>query len=412
MNLDELKPEGGRKPLILHVSADFPDPIEAAKTKVIRTLLDLTADRFRHRVISINRQSPPPAALLGSVVRGLGTPKLETQTQPFEWGEALIYRAPGRGLYHKAMLVQLGDRIAESIAAGEKPDLIVAHKLTVEGIAVMQAARTTGVPYAVTIQGDTDTKILSARPDLRSVCRQVHLGAVQTTTFAPWALDAVEAKLGTRTGPVSVVPCPTEIDMPRAPVTGGNGLLSVFHLKSHARKNLSAMAQALRLLAADGRTPHLAICGGGSDADMAAARAAAGDAPGLTLEGALDRTAVAARMNAATGFVLPSRRETFGLVFIEALFAGLPVIYPAGQAVSGYFDDCPFAIAVPPDDPRALADAMARLIDEEAALKAALQLWQQSPAAQRFTRAAIAQDYAAALDKALAPSPTLVAGAA
>lgn len=401
MNLDELKPEGRPKPHILHVSADFPDPIDGGKTKVIRSLLEMTAHEFSHRVISINRISPDSAALLGAVVRGFGSPTLVTRSEPFEWGTALAYHAPGRGLFHKSMLVQLGDRIAQSISEGERPDLIVGHKLTVEGIAVMRAAQKLGLPYAITIQGDTDTKILSARPDLRSVCRQVLLGASQVTAFAPWALEAVEAKLGKRSGPVSVVPCPTEIDTPRPPVTGGNGLLSVFHLKSHARKNLSAMAEALRLLSADGQPQQLAVCGGGSDADLAAAREAAGNAPGLVFEGPLDREAVPARMNAATGFVLPSRRETFGLVFIEALFAGLPVIYPAGQAVSGYFDGCPFAIPVPPGDPRALADAMARLTREETAMKAALAQWQQSAGAQRFMRPAIARDYAAGLAQAL-----------
>ncbi|OZA20105.1 MAG: hypothetical protein B7X90_07045 [Novosphingobium sp. 17-62-19] len=377
----------------------------------------MTAREFSHRVISINRASPSAAALLGAIVRGFGSPRLTTRSEAFEWGTAMTYHAPGRGLFHKTMLEQLGDRIAQGISQSEKPDLIVGHKLTVEGVAVMCAAQKLGLPYAITIQGDTDTKILSARPDLRSVCRKVFLGASHVTVFAPWALEAVEAKLGKRSGPVSIVPCPTEIDVPRPPIVGGNGLLSVFHLKSHARKNLSAMAEALRLLATDGQPQQLAVCGGGSDADLAAAREAAGDAPGLMFEGPLDRDTVPNRMNAATGFVLPSRRETFGLVFIEALFAGLPVIYPAGQAVSGYFEDCPFAIPVPPGDPRALANAMAQLVRDEALLKAALTQWQQSPEAQRFMRPAIARDYAAGLAQALpcatAPSPSIpVAGAA
>jgi glycosyltransferase involved in cell wall biosynthesis len=135
---------------------------------------------------------------------------------------------------------------------------------------------------------------------------------------------------------------------------------------------------------------------------MAAARRAAGNAPGLAFEGPLTREAVPARMNAAAAFVLPSLRESFGLVFVEALFAGLPIIYPQGMAVSGWFDDCPFAVPVPPRDPGALADAMDHAVRSEARLKAALAEWQASGKAERFRRSAIAQAYGDALAAARA----------
>ncbi len=37
-------------------------------------------------------------------------------------------------------------------------------------------------------------------------------------------------------------------------------------------------------------------------------------------------------------FVMPSLRETFGTVYIEALSQGLPVIYTQGQGIDGYFE--------------------------------------------------------------------------
>ena len=36
-------------------------------------------------------------------------------------------------------------------------------------------------------------------------------------------------------------------------------------------------------------------------------------------------------------FVMPSLTETFGIVFIEALSQGLPLIYTKGQGIDGYF---------------------------------------------------------------------------
>lgn len=38
-------------------------------------------------------------------------------------------------------------------------------------------------------------------------------------------------------------------------------------------------------------------------------------------------------------FVMPSLKETFGLVYVEALSQGLPIIYSKGQGIDGYFPE-------------------------------------------------------------------------
>jgi glycosyltransferase involved in cell wall biosynthesis len=58
--------------------------------------------------------------------------------------------------------------------------------------------------------------------------------------------------------------------------------------------------------------------------------------------------------------------EPFGIAFVEALYAGLPVISTRlGGAAEIVIDDC--GILVPPGDVGALAEALARLIDDPAA---------------------------------------------
>lgn len=49
-------------------------------------------------------------------------------------------------------------------------------------------------------------------------------------------------------------------------------------------------------------------------------------------------------------FCMPSRYETFGLVYIEALSQGLPIIYTLGQGVSGYFEDGTVGYGVKPNN--------------------------------------------------------------
>src|SRR3546814_3713756 len=89
---------------ILHLSGDFPDPIDDRKTQVIRRLIDLTKDGFRHEVVSINRV-PVGLAGAGRVLRAvLGAAPIEVDSCPFAYGQAVQYAAPARGLFHAEML--------------------------------------------------------------------------------------------------------------------------------------------------------------------------------------------------------------------------------------------------------------------------------------------------------------------
>ena len=389
-------PGCGELPRVVHVSADFPDPIVAAKTPVIRSLLELTRGHFAHSVISLNRRSPSLADVLGGGA--------DTRTE-FEWGEAREYRAPPLGIFHAAMLRRLGARLAAELAANP-PALLVGHKLTIEGLVVAEAARRLQVPYAITIQGNSDTKILAARPDLERQFAKVCQGAAAVFAFAPWSLAQVERRLGKRAVAGLLIPCPTDLDTPLTPLGAGVGLLSAFHLRHYRNKNLAGIGAALRLLRAGGETAGFTLLGGGNALEAARCRAILRGISNTSVVAGLDRGALRGAMNGAIGFVLPSHRESFGLVFIEALFAGLPVVYPENRAIEGWFDDLPFAIPVDPGNPRAVATAMKRLIREEMPLKQALAEWQSTPHARQFTRPHIAAKFAAGIRQAAAPPDT------
>lgn len=385
------------RPRVLHVSADFPDSIDSFKTPVVRTLVDLTRERFDHEVISLNRRSPDAWTFGRELVAGLGTPRLSIGRETFDYGQALIYRAPPRGFFHATLLRRLGDWLADHHAGPLPPDLLVGHKLTIEGIAVRRAAQRLGVPYALCIQGDTDTKVLAARPDLGSEFAKVFHEAAVVFPFTPWALRRFEDRFGRRAGPTTALPCPTDLDWPTPPEPSGDGLVSVFHLKNHRRKNLQGLVGALEILRGQGREVPFEIIGGGSTEDTGRCRSVTRDLPSVAFKGPLDRCALKQRLNGKVGFVLPSLRESFGLVFIEALFAGLPVVYPKDAAIDGYFDGFTFAIGVDARNPSAIAAAMETLLRDERKLKADLAHWQSSEHASRFRRAAIGDTFAQGL---------------
>lgn len=387
---------------ILHLSGDFPDPIDDRKTQVIRRLIDLTKDGFRHEVVSINRV-PVGLAGAGRVLRAvLGAAPIEVESCPFAYGQAVQYAAPARGLFHAAMLHRLGDWLAQWAIEHGTPDLIVAHKLTIEGIAAFHAAQHLGIPYALTLQGNTDCRILAARPDLKPELARIWRSASAIFAFAPWTVRAVQRQLGEPDGPIHIVPCPMgEGEATIAPQPNGHNFLSAFHLRNHRNKNLAAIASAMHILQREGRDIGCTIAGAGSERDLRACMAATSDSPGFDFAGHLEGAALTSKMNQSIALVLPSRRESFGLVFVEALFAGLPVIYPAGAAVDGYFPGKSFALPVDARSPASIASAMRLAMDNELTMKAELAEWQRSDDALRFMRPAIAEAYSRGLRAAL-----------
>ena len=61
-------------------------------------------------------------------------------------------------------------------------------------------------------------------------------------------------------------------------------------------------------------------------------------------------------------FCLPSVQEGFGIVFLEAMAAGLPVVACRAAAVPEVVRDGETGVLVPPRDPEALAGALGGLL--------------------------------------------------
>ena len=78
------------------------------------------------------------------------------------------------------------------------------------------------------------------------------------------------------------------------------------------------------------------------------------------------RRDVAALLAQAHAFVLASRWEGFGLVFLEAMAAAKPVVATRVSAIPEVVADNETGLLVPPDDPEALARALLDLLQDPA----------------------------------------------
>lgn len=131
---------------------------------------------------------------------------------------------------------------------------------------------------------------------------------------------------------------------------------------------IEAMGQLRNELAP---APVLAVVGGHSFQDYAAYRAAALARAGelgltlgvdLVLLGTVDDEELPAWYHAADAFVFPSVKEGFGLVVLEALAAGLPVVTSDLPVFREYLVDEVTALLAPPGDSPALAGAVGRVL--------------------------------------------------
>lgn len=110
----------------------------------------------------------------------------------------------------------------------------------------------------------------------------------------------------------------------------------------------------------------LLIAGDGPERGMLEQRAAElGLAGTVTFLGAVDHSRLPSIFSGADAFVLASRKEAFGLVALEAMASGTPVIASTVGGITEILEDGHTALLVPPDRHRDLASALVRLLEDD-----------------------------------------------
>lgn len=171
-----------------------------------------------------------------------------------------------------------------------------------------------------------------------------------------------------RSGAVAIVPCVVPETVP-SPWPAADRLVAVGGLIP--RKGPEIAVEALALLRRRGRAATLTWVGDGPqrpDVEALAARLGVQDA--LELTGILPAAEVAARLDAARLFLLPTRGDNFCVVAAEALTHGRPIVSGAATGAVDYADPG-VSRFVASDAPEAYADAVEDLLSATAGIAAA-----------------------------------------
>lgn len=185
--------------------------------------------------------------------------------------------------------------------------------------------------------------------------------------LAPSAATAAEIERDYGVEDVGVLPnvtggLPPPPPAERLPDLPPGFLLFVGRLR--IRKGVEVLLTALDLLRLQGVAAPLVIAGDGEHrAALEAAAARRGlDASAVRFLGRADAARVRALLAAARALVVPSTYEGMPLVILEAMAAGLPVIASRVSGIPEVVVDGETGWLVPPEDPEALAAALAELL--------------------------------------------------
>ncbi|MET0698655.1 MAG: glycosyltransferase [Mycobacterium sp.] len=353
---------------VVHVSADYPDSFAHNKTAAVANLV-AGAPGFRHIVYSLNRVTG---------LSGIAASEFEPDRS------CVVYHAPPKGLLLRTRLNDLADWIADDLIARDiRPDVVHAHKFTIEGLIGLRLKAKFDCPLVCNIQGNSDILIAERRPDLRRHYRVLARESAAVLSFAPWCGPAMERILD---APVhyDMLPVGTTCDALLTPVLCDQPrLVSLFHLDAWRLKGADTLATAVTRVARDRPDVVLDIYGGGSPRQTQALRASVTRRAGparVRLMGPLSRDRVQQTLNGYSAFVMPSHRETYGLAFVEALFSGTPVVFPRGRAIDGILPESDIGAGCDPSSVRDLTRAINHVLDHQATLKTRLAAAQEAGA--------------------------------
>ena len=248
-------------------------------------------------------------------------------------------------------------------------DVIHAHAALPCGHAAALLSRHLNIPFVVTLHGlDVfNTCILGGAP--AEWRRRASINVYRAARTAICISERVQRLL--RDGMQeevrsTVVYNGTDTDL-LSPTPGGpprqpeNEILIVGNLK--AAKGHELVLRAVRQIEASFPQLHCRIIGDGRDrARFEALARALGIAQRVQFEGRKSRAEVADAMRACSVFVLPSRYEGLGCVYLEAMACGKPVIACRGQGIDEVIEHGKNGWLIPVDGLEQLVQGLSTLL--------------------------------------------------
>jgi len=287
--------------------------------------------------------------------------------------------------------------------------LVHAHFWYSDGAVARKLRERYGLPFVVAVRNTDVNAFLRLRPDLLGLATEVLLAAARIVFITPCYVERVLSKLGKQArlqveGKICVVPngvaafwLEGDLALPPEAATVPPETLRVLYVGDFSsNKNLKNLVKAVEILNRS-RPVRLTLIGsGGAYEGWVGTRAGAEDGL-VTWKGRLSDTAALRREYLQHHvFAMPSLRETFGVVYLEALSQGLPILHSRGEGIDGYFDGLDIAEKANPNSPQEIAEKLRILSERTPGVRVRCR-----QAARRFDWNVVAAQYQEIYDAAI-----------
>jgi glycosyltransferase involved in cell wall biosynthesis len=236
-------------------------------------------------------------------------------------------------------------------------------------------------PYLASIKGVIAEELRHERGRTRRLFQALarlerynarHADAVLTTSA--YCRDAIERHYGVAPGQIRIIPEGVDLARWRRVLreehrsSDGATILTV--ARQYPRTHIADLLRALPIVRQAVPRAHAVVVGDGPE-HMALVSLAddLGLSNAVKFTGALPDEALARLYRHADLFCLPSVQEGFGIVFLEAMACGLPIVATTAAATPEVVPHRRAGLLTPPGDVAGLASALVELL-EEASLRA------------------------------------------
>lgn len=250
-------------------------------------------------------------------------------------------------------------------------DALHAHSLFSNGYIAMRLAERLELPFIVAVR-DTDVNVFFRRMvHLRSLGRKI-LKKAKKVVFLSEAYQ--------RSALAPYLSAEEHLEVLAKSVVLPNGIDHFFHehrgeqkREAHEpvrflfvgqlipRKNIQAAIEAVRIYRETAGDAQLSVVG---RAVSKREYERVVNCPFARYYPPTDRDGLLSHYRENDIFIVPSRTETFGLVYAEAMSQGLPVMYTKGQGFDGQYAPGEVGFPVFADDPSGIAAAAARIVHD------------------------------------------------
>jgi len=267
-----------------------------------------------------------------------------------------IYSYIIKSIFDRALYFQKVNRITKDIEKHDQfstESLIHAHTIFSDGAVALKLHRKYGMNYIVTVRNTDVNFFFKYLFFLRGFGENILLNAKGIIFLSPRYKELVISRFVSSRNRQQLVQkstmIPNGIDtfwidnvLKRSQFDSSKlRLLYVGEIKGN--KNIGSVVTAVEILRESGMDVELCVVGFGLCDDLCYAKKLRKRCESLsfikTIDQVEDKVELLKYYRAADIFVMPSFKETFGLVYGEAMSQGLPVVYSKGQGIDGYFSE-------------------------------------------------------------------------